>query len=89
MIACGVQNWAVRWSTSASRPAPLTGAKRLVERRWSCAGVDQRKATSANRPGVRRWTGAGGSACRPALKPKCACALVHQRTVHFSGEFSK
>ena len=50
--------------------------------------MDQRKATSANRPGVRRWTGAGGSACRPALKPKRACAL-DQRTVHFSGEFSK
>ena len=66
----------MRWSTSVGRPAPLTGAKRPVERRWSCAGVDQRKATSANRPGVRRWTGAGGSACRPALKPILAYALV-------------
>ncbi|KAK0578248.1 hypothetical protein LWI29_007422 [Acer saccharum] len=60
MIACGVQNCAVRWSTSAAH-----GAKRPVERRWRCAGVDQ-QATSANRPGVRRWTGAGGSAVSSA-----------------------
>ena len=32
-----------RRSTSAGRPAPLTGANRPVARRWSCAGVDQRR----------------------------------------------
>ena len=72
----GTNLWAVRWSTSAGRPAPLTSANRPEERSWSCASVDQRKATSANRPGVRRWTGAGVCACRSAPKPKCACALV-------------
>ncbi|KAK1558313.1 hypothetical protein Q3G72_000972 [Acer saccharum] len=67
---------AVRWSSSAGRPAPLTGAKRLVARRWTCAGPHQRKATSADRPVWLRWCGAGVSACHPAPKQKCACALV-------------
>ena len=77
MIACGVQKlWAMRWSTSAGRPAQLTGAKRPVACRWSCAGPHQRKATSVDRPVWLRWTGACVSACRPAPKQKCACALV-------------
>ncbi|KAK1556688.1 hypothetical protein Q3G72_010222 [Acer saccharum] len=78
---------AVRWSTSAGRPAPLTGANRPVARRWSCAGVDQRRP-----PAPIAQYGAAGLALvarlSPALKPKLACALVlagppaqvHQRT---------
>ena len=60
-----------RRSTSAAhrRKSP-SGAPLVV--RW-CGPAP---ATSADRPVWRRWTGAGGSAWRPALKPKLACALV-------------
>ena len=88
---------AVRWSTSAGRPAPLTGVNRPVARRWSCAGVDQRRP-----PAPIAQYGAAGLALVAApdvqrssqnwlVRWSCAGppAQVHQRTEYFSGEFSK
>ncbi|KAK1583758.1 hypothetical protein Q3G72_026622 [Acer saccharum] len=79
---------AVRWSTSAGRPAPLTGANRPVARRWSCAGVDQRRP-----PAPIAQYGAAGLAlvAAPVVKRssqnwlvRWSCAgppaQVHQRT---------
>ncbi|KAK0606716.1 hypothetical protein LWI29_003259 [Acer saccharum] len=77
MIACGVQIWAVRWSTSAGPPAPLTGSNRPVARRWSCAGHQRQSPSLA--PLDWRWWQRLTSSAQAKIGLCAGPALVHQR----------